>query len=62
LKGEVLKAATKEEEIENENLAISEVSRANNGVKYWAAAVHPLVPRPEAVAVLNISAKTQGLL
>lgn len=61
VEGEVLKAATKEEEIENENLAISEVSRANNGVKYWAAAVHPLVSTTRSGAVLNISAKTPGL-
>jgi len=61
VEGEVLKAATKEEEIENENLAISEVSRANNGIKYWAAAVHPLVSTTRSGAVLNISAKTTGL-
>lgn len=61
VEGEVLKAATKEEEIENENLAISEVSRANNGVKYWAAAVHPLVSTTRSGAVLNLSAKNPGL-
>lgn len=60
VEGEVLKGATKEEELENENLAISEVSRANNGVKYWAAAVHPLVSSARVGAVLTLTAKTNN--
>ena len=60
VEGEILKEATKEAELENENLAISEVSRANNGVKYWAAAVHPTVSSARVNAVLTITSKTKN--
>lgn len=61
VEGEVLIGSDKEDTLENLNLAISEVSRTNNGVKYWAAAVHPLVSTTRSGAVLNLSAKNPGL-
>lgn len=60
VEGEILKDATKEAELENENLAISEVSRTNNGVKYWAAAVNPLVSSARVNEVLTLTAKTKN--
>lgn len=62
VEGEVLKGATKEDDLENLNLAISEAARTNNGTKYWAAAVHPLVSSSRANAILTLTAKTTGLL
>jgi len=60
VEGEILKEATKEAELENLNLAISEAARTNNGVKYWAAAVHPLVSSARVNAVLTLTAKTNN--
>jgi hypothetical protein len=62
VEGEVLKGATKEEDLANESLAISEVARTNNGTKYWAAAVHPLVSSAVVGAVMTLTAKTPGIL
>lgn len=62
VEGEVLKGATKEDDLENLNLAISEAARTNNGTKYWAAAVHPLVSSSRTNAILTLTAKTTGLL
>lgn len=63
VEGEVLIGSDKEDTLENLNLAISEVSRTNNGVKYWAAAVHPLVSSAHTVgaASITLTAKTTGL-
>ena len=60
VEGEILKEATKEAELENLNLAISEAARTNNGVKYWAAAVHPLVSSARVNEVLTLTAKTKN--
>jgi hypothetical protein len=60
VEGEILKGATKEEDLENLNLAISEAARTNNGTKYWAAAVHPLVSSARVNAVLTLTAKTNN--
>ena len=60
VEGEILKEATKEAELENLNLAISEAARTNNGTKYWAAQVHPLVSSARVNAVLTLTAKTNN--
>lgn len=61
VEGEVLKGATKEDDLENLNLALSETTRANNGIKYWATAVNPLVSSTKSSAVLYLTSRLPGM-
>lgn len=61
IEGEVLIGATKEDCLENENLAISETARTNNGVKYWAAAINPSLSSVRVGASLNFTARSVGV-
>ena len=64
VEGEVLIGSDKEDTLENLDLAMSETARTNNGTKYWAAAVHPLVSSAHTVgaASITLTAKNTGEL